>query len=999
MKKTNKYSILNKYRNSSNCRKQTGLTLVGAMIAGAMLVTGGFIMVSLMDRHFGFIERDAQRQQIRSIYQFTQDNIDCCRIFSDALDVTPNLLDDWTTQNCTEFTNDFSGTDPDYFSATEDSFPIKNSAGNWMFERDGAGPFSGDFYTYLKCQEQGQKHLELFVQSRQTIEDGLTGENIAANLSNFMPGMKFCSDILQLGYEPVCVGEPAAPSAPTDICTDCLQFAPAPANASCPSDISKTHLDTPQFTQECGRTLVSVNLINPGETLPQEARLTMTIPDSLGLEFVTASPAVITTTSSGGFTTVTWDTSAVPPSSISEFTATLKRTTTCSGSTQRIEFKVTGDDNNTNCSAGNTSCLTCNYDPDDEVSCSNRVDQVGSDVSLDFSSIFPAGSTNFRISTDKPVGVVLEPEGTIEANIKQHGTYLTQIYADNAGSVERCTFEWEVPEPCYAENLKEIYLGLPGLAPVLIPMTEECTGTGPCTFTYSNFGSGGFEFNPSDLGFTPGCCFANSPTKFFVQGDLDPVACEMNWQVTSNFSGSNPQTNTYVSSFDSRLEVSADDFTYNGPGTDYDCNFRIGNHANMDISPECSVAGPPPPVDGSGSFVCANRPAGRTQYCPSTDQWFGDQTSCEFICGGPGTCSSCNSACPVAAPGDRENQCINRTTGDLLNSPLNLSLFQTDQACEAACPSNLSQSCGQCANRTSPTCNGGTTEVWRRVIANPFDPYYTSEAACNSANGIGAYCLSFCESITPPTGATLHLEPSTGLTLINGDVSAWADQSSSPITVSQVTTSRRPSFPGFNLNGFSGVQINAANDRLHITNNRDINTTTTNDNQRAYAGVFRTGPNVNNRQVIYEQGGATRGVTLHIESNQIHLVVWNRNNDGANAFYTEVSASVAGIAANTAYAFVGWFDAEANFTGNINLKISGKTLVTTTGVGLLYAHSGGIGLGGINNAARFFDNASANTDNGCVGCNIYEFILYDDTILTNDQRTGLETFFINKYRL
>lgn len=113
------------------------------------------------------------------------------------------------------------------------------------------------------------------------------------------------------------------------------------------------------------------------------------------------------------------------------------------------------------------------------------------------------------------------------------------------------------------------------------------------------------------------------------------------------------------------------------------------------------------------------------------------------------------------------------------------------------------------------------------------------------------------------------------------------------------------------------------------------------------------------RRVVYEQGGASRGLNLYVESGRVRFGAWNLVNDGTGTPWGYVEASSA-ISAATTYHVVGVFSQAAD---HVKLYVNGAPVATTTGVGPLHAHSGAIGIGAMNSGAYFAGGSGSGNGN------------------------------------
>ncbi|MEW8050662.1 MAG: calcium-binding protein [Candidatus Thiodiazotropha sp.] len=133
-----------------------------------------------------------------------------------------------------------------------------------------------------------------------------------------------------------------------------------------------------------------------------------------------------------------------------------------------------------------------------------------------------------------------------------------------------------------------------------------------------------------------------------------------------------------------------------------------------------------------------------------------------------------------------------------------------------------------------------------------------------------------------------------------------------------------------------------------LASSSDINAATYYD-AKTIALSFETGSDVLARQVLYEQGGNSRGLNLFIENGKLYQAAWNYDNGGQWG-YKEIEVN---IAANTKYTTTFVFEASSNNVGTLTGYINGSEFASIDGLGYLYAHGDGIGVGGMINASRF----------------------------------------------
>lgn len=175
-------------------------------------------------------------------------------------------------------------------------------------------------------------------------------------------------------------------------------------------------------------------------------------------------------------------------------------------------------------------------------------------------------------------------------------------------------------------------------------------------------------------------------------------------------------------------------------------------------------------------------------------------------------------------------------------------------------------------------------------------------------------------------------------------------------------TSGSATIGGQNALSFDG------NSFLRINDTADINLVA--QTSRNVFVTFATGADVNSRQVVYEQGGTVNGFNIYIDGGQLYIGGWKSN---GSAFNIHLSTA---IQANSVYSAGFTFDGLGNgFTGYLNGEVIGNTAVGQN----QNAHSGDIGIGGMNNDTRFFDGGANGDGFGFTG-SIGEILNYQSIL-------------------
>ncbi|GGY47158.1 flagellin N-terminal helical domain-containing protein [Parvularcula lutaonensis] len=120
--------------------------------------------------------------------------------------------------------------------------------------------------------------------------------------------------------------------------------------------------------------------------------------------------------------------------------------------------------------------------------------------------------------------------------------------------------------------------------------------------------------------------------------------------------------------------------------------------------------------------------------------------------------------------------------------------------------------------------------------------------------------------------------------------------------------------------------------------------------ERTFAISFETGSDVTTQQVLYEEGGNVRGLNIAIRGGNLVFGGYNLVASDPTPPWPYLETTTT-IQPNTRYTAQLIFDGEPTNTGQFRAFLDGALIDTVTGVGILYDHPGGIGVGRINGNA------------------------------------------------
>ncbi|UCG58923.1 MAG: hypothetical protein JSU70_05300, partial [Phycisphaerales bacterium] len=248
------------------------------------------------------------------------------------------------------------------------------------------------------------------------------------------------------------------------------------------------------------------------------------------------------------------------------------------------------------------------------------------------------------------------------------------------------------------------------------------------------------------------------------------------------------------------------------------------------------------------------------------------------------------------------------------------------------------------------------------------------------------YESAYSDEVSASSGVqpVMKLLASIGVTADRADVVTWRDQAKSNDAV-QDTADERPTLVLAAINGEPAIDFDGTGQHLDVADSDDTNT------GGPYSGktlvvVFTTGGDITGRQVIWEQGGGVRGLSFYIDSGNLYINGWNRQETvweptGLNAPVSQKSAYVATLV----------LDADAGtFEGFIN----GASIGSVDSVAELYSHSNDCAFGHVEGATRFHDGSTKGPAN--FRGQIAEFYQYDRALSSDDLET-LERILMSKY--
>ncbi len=212
----------------------------------------------------------------------------------------------------------------------------------------------------------------------------------------------------------------------------------------------------------------------------------------------------------------------------------------------------------------------------------------------------------------------------------------------------------------------------------------------------------------------------------------------------------------------------------------------------------------------------------------------------------------------------------------------------------------------------------------------------------------------------------------------DGDaVNEWNDVFDGVDNEATKNTTLAPTFEENVINGSPALSF-AGDVRMAINNKNSVNNGGPFSN-KYYFIAFRT-PNAlaTNAQVLYEQGGGTRGIGIYIQNGTLYGGVWDNS---TNTWF----ASQTGLTPNTDYVAVLTYE-----SGQVTLSLNGSIASVSGAPTSLDNHSGDIGIGSVSSDMRDKDGTELeDTGDHRFNGHIAEIIHYNDVINQTQQNIVL----------
>ncbi|PIR04066.1 MAG: hypothetical protein COV59_02685, partial [Candidatus Magasanikbacteria bacterium CG11_big_fil_rev_8_21_14_0_20_39_34] len=168
-------------------------------------------------------------------------------------------------------------------------------------------------------------------------------------------------------------------------------------------------------------------------------------------------------------------------------------------------------------------------------------------------------------------------------------------------------------------------------------------------------------------------------------------------------------------------------------------------------------------------------------------------------------------------------------------------------------------------------------------------------------------------------------------------------------------------------------------DYASFANTNDINLGT--HGQRSVSIWFKASDK-NRRQVLYEEGAQVRGLAVYLDSGKLYVSGWNSPTNESN--WAGTYLTVSNVQANTWHHVVLTLNGGSSLTANALSGYLDGALFGQGNGSQLWAHSGDIGVGAVNNGILFHDGSNPSTGSQSLSGLIDDVRIYNRELSANE---------------
>lgn len=275
-----------------------------------------------------------------------------------------------------------------------------------------------------------------------------------------------------------------------------------------------------------------------------------------------------------------------------------------------------------------------------------------------------------------------------------------------------------------------------------------------------------------------------------------------------------------------------------------------------------------------------------------------------------------------------------------------------------------------------------SSETLDLQISNPSPSWVSISTASATASIADDDVLGGPAGVTSNLIFWLKADAGTNTTANGGTITDWLDQTSNGNDAYDVSGTD-PTFLQVGDGYYPAIDFSSGSGGLSMNNSNDINTSAS--SQKSLVIAFKTGSDVNTRQLIYEEGGGTNGLNLYIDGGNLFSNLWVSNAD---------NAASTSIAASTSYVVVFVYD--GNNTRWDTYVNGSLAMSDASSPNSLPAHSGAVGIGVIESSTQYDGAIDVSSGEGFLG-QIMEMAYYNNEALDASERKDLFSYLGHKY--
>ena len=166
--------------------------------------------------------------------------------------------------------------------------------------------------------------------------------------------------------------------------------------------------------------------------------------------------------------------------------------------------------------------------------------------------------------------------------------------------------------------------------------------------------------------------------------------------------------------------------------------------------------------------------------------------------------------------------------------------------------------------------------------------------------------------------------------------------------------------PALNVTGLAdgtngAVRFDGNDDVVRIENSPVLNTSLI---QQRTVELWFNADNTSGRQILFEEGGTGRGISIYLDGSTLYAGAWNTVNDASADTPWGPIFHTSAVSAGQTYHVVLVLNGSG---GSLSASLNGSSFGSSSSAGVLWGHGSKTGVGGLYNAVRFHDGTDTGT--------------------------------------